>query len=163
MGSKGDLDTTDAACQNRFSDFFPERGTAQISARDAKKICNGEADGPVCPIREKCLEYALDRKERFGIWGGKSERERAKIAKTRREAAKEAERLREVAASADRRSAAAKRAWENRRTPAVASTSLKRLLAQGLITQGEYDQQVNRTKTRSTSGTQVKRGGRRAA
>ena len=161
MGSQGDLDTTDAACQDHFSDFFPERGTAQISARDAKKICNGESGGPVCPIREKCLEYALDRKERFGIWGGKSERERAKIAKARREAAKEAERAHEIAASAERRSAAAKRAWENRRTPAVASKiTMKHLLAQGLITQGEYDQQVNRTKTRSTRG---KSSNRRAA
>jgi hypothetical protein len=31
-----------------------------------------------------CLEYALESKERFGIWGGKSERERARIAKQRR-------------------------------------------------------------------------------
>ena len=165
MGALGDLDSTEASCVGLPDDFFPERGTAQISARDAKKICNGEIDGFVCPIRDKCLEYALERKERFGIWGGKSERERAKIAKGRRVAAKEQELAHEIAASADRRSAAAKRAWENRRNSAVASRpSLNKLLADGLITTGEHEQQSLRNKTRSTRGgkTNKARGQRRA-
>lgn len=165
MGALGDLDSTGAACMGSPDDFFPERGTAQISARDAKKVCNGEAGGPVCPIRERCLEYALERKERFGIWGGKSERERARIAKARRVAAKEQEQAWEVAASTDRRSASAKRAWENRRTPSVASRpSLNKLLADGLITAGEHKQQLLRNKTRSTRGGKTsKAGGQRAA
>ena len=92
-GLMGDLDTTHAACTGQAIDitvhpprdqFFPIRGTAQITARDAKTICNGEDGVPACPIREACLEYSLARKERFGIWGGKSERERARIAKQRR-------------------------------------------------------------------------------
>ena len=165
MGSLGDLDSTGASCVGSPDDFFPERGTAQISARDAKKICNGEADGLVCPIRGECLEYALERKERFGIWGGKSERERAKIAKNRRVAAKEQELAREIAASTERRSAAAKRAWENRRNPPVASRpSLNKLLADGLITTGEHEQQSLRNKTRSTRGSKTSKArGRRAA
>lgn len=52
--------------------FFPEKGG---STQEAKKICLG------CPVREKCLQYALERGEYFGIWGGKSERERRKMRK----------------------------------------------------------------------------------
>jgi WhiB family redox-sensing transcriptional regulator len=34
-----------------------------------------------CEVRAQCLEYALERDERFGIWGGLSERERRKLRK----------------------------------------------------------------------------------
>ncbi len=47
--------------------FFPEKGG---STREAKRICG------VCPVRGECLDYALSNDERFGIWGGLSERER---------------------------------------------------------------------------------------
>lgn len=47
--------------------FFPEKGG---STREAKRIC------AACPVREECLDYALANDERFGIWGGLSERER---------------------------------------------------------------------------------------
>jgi WhiB family redox-sensing transcriptional regulator len=52
--------------------FFPEKGG---STRDAKKVCVG------CEVRGECLEYALEHDERFGIWGGLSERERRKFKK----------------------------------------------------------------------------------
>jgi len=52
--------------------FFPEKGG---STRDAKKICSS------CEVRNNCLEYALENDERFGIWGGLSERERRKLRK----------------------------------------------------------------------------------
>lgn len=52
--------------------FFPEKGG---STRDAKKICSS------CEVRSQCLEYALENDERFGIWGGLSERERRKLRK----------------------------------------------------------------------------------
>jgi WhiB family redox-sensing transcriptional regulator len=52
--------------------FFPEKGG---STRDAKKICTS------CEVRSQCLEYALHNDERFGIWGGLSERERRKLRK----------------------------------------------------------------------------------
>ena len=52
--------------------FFPEKGR---STRDAKKICAS------CEVRTRCLEYALQNDERFGIWGGLSERERRKLRK----------------------------------------------------------------------------------
>ena len=50
--------------------FFPEKGG---STREAKKVCRG------CEVRADCLEYALERDERFGIWGGLSERERRRL------------------------------------------------------------------------------------
>jgi plasmid maintenance system antidote protein VapI len=50
--------------------FFPEKGG---STRDAKKICLG------CEVRSQCLAYALNHDERFGIWGGFSERERRRM------------------------------------------------------------------------------------
>lgn len=50
--------------------FFPEKGG---STREAKKVCQS------CEVRRECLEYALANDERFGIWGGMSERERRKL------------------------------------------------------------------------------------
>jgi len=50
--------------------FFPEKGG---STREAKRICGG------CEVRAECLEYALAHDERFGIWGGLSERERRRL------------------------------------------------------------------------------------
>lgn len=50
--------------------FFPEKGG---STREAKRICQG------CEVRDACLEYALAHDERFGIWGGLSERERRRL------------------------------------------------------------------------------------
>jgi WhiB family transcriptional regulator, redox-sensing transcriptional regulator len=50
--------------------FFPEKGG---STREAKRICS------TCEVRAECLEYALEHDERFGIWGGLSERERRRL------------------------------------------------------------------------------------
>ncbi|GAA1710499.1 hypothetical protein GCM10009809_03550 [Isoptericola hypogeus] len=50
--------------------FFPEKGG---STREAKKVCTS------CEVRAECLDYALANDERFGIWGGLSERERRKL------------------------------------------------------------------------------------
>ena len=52
--------------------FFPEKGG---STREAKRVCL------TCDVRDECLEYALENDERFGIWGGLSERERRKLKK----------------------------------------------------------------------------------
>jgi WhiB family transcriptional regulator, redox-sensing transcriptional regulator len=50
--------------------FFPEKGG---STREAKKVCRS------CEVRAECLEFALENDERFGIWGGMSERERRRL------------------------------------------------------------------------------------
>ena len=52
--------------------FHPEKGG---STREAKKVCLN------CEVREECLQWALDNDERYGIWGGMSERERRKLKK----------------------------------------------------------------------------------
>lgn len=63
----------DALCaQTDPEAFFPEKGG---STRDAKKVCTA------CPVRQECLDYALEKDERFGIWGGLSERERRRLRK----------------------------------------------------------------------------------
>jgi WhiB family redox-sensing transcriptional regulator len=54
--------------------FFPERGA---STREAKSVCRG------CEVRSECLEYALAHGEKFGIWGGLSERERRRVRRQR--------------------------------------------------------------------------------
>ena len=52
--------------------FFPEKGG---STREAKRVCLS------CEVRVECLDYALAKDERFGIWGGLSERERRRVKK----------------------------------------------------------------------------------
>lgn len=64
---------SDALCaQTDPEAFFPEKGG---STRDAKKVCGA------CNVKSQCLEYALANDERFGIWGGLSERERRRLRK----------------------------------------------------------------------------------
>lgn len=43
--------------------------------KQAKAIC------AICPVKQECLDYALRNEEVYGIWGGKTTRERAKISK----------------------------------------------------------------------------------
>lgn len=50
--------------------FFPERGA---STQEAKEVCRG------CRVCEDCLVFALANGEKFGIWGGLSERERRRV------------------------------------------------------------------------------------
>lgn len=54
--------------------FFPERGT---STREAKEVCRG------CVVRDECLDHAIAAGEKFGIWGGMSERERRRVRRAR--------------------------------------------------------------------------------
>ena len=64
-----------ANCRGADADlFFPERGA---STRRAKAICRA------CEVRVECLEYAIANSEKFGIWGGLSERERRRIRRER--------------------------------------------------------------------------------
>jgi WhiB family redox-sensing transcriptional regulator len=55
--------------------FFPETGE---SPDPAKRVCRA------CEVRAECLDYALDRGERFGVWGGLSVGERLDLARQRR-------------------------------------------------------------------------------
>lgn len=51
--------------------FYPEKG--QDTTKAAKRVC------AECPVLAPCLEQALARSERFGVWGGMTERERRRI------------------------------------------------------------------------------------
>lgn len=62
--------------------FFPDKGE---STAPAKRVCMG------CEVRTECLNDALSHGERYGIWGGKSERERRKIKRDRLRATAPAE------------------------------------------------------------------------
>lgn len=77
----GDVDhwVVRALCRQVDPDlFYPEKGQL---ARQAKRIC---AD---CPVRQQCLDAALARDERFGVWGGMSTRERDQLRRQRRRSA----------------------------------------------------------------------------
>lgn len=69
FGENEDLSWHDRAlcAQTDPEAFFPEKGG---STREAKRVCGS------CDVAKECLEYALANDERFGIWGGLSERER---------------------------------------------------------------------------------------
>lgn len=58
--------------------WFPDVGGRTV---EVKEICHR------CPLEQACLEWALANHEHYGVFGGKSERERRKIARTRREMA----------------------------------------------------------------------------
>lgn len=65
----------DAACRGVLPDvFFPDEDPAA-----AKAICSS------CPVRLDCLAFAFEHKERYGIWGGLTEKERAALSPAERE------------------------------------------------------------------------------
>lgn len=67
------------ACRGVDPDIFYPASDEEAEA--AKAIC------AVCPVREPCLEYALANRERDGLWGGATERERRRIIRQRRKSA----------------------------------------------------------------------------
>ncbi len=68
-----------AACRGIDPDiFFP---VTDEEAGPAKAVCDA------CPVREACLEFALAAREKEGVWGGATERERRRIVRQRRKTA----------------------------------------------------------------------------
>lgn len=66
----------DALCAQMDPEiFFPDRGG---SSREGKQVCSS------CGVRDQCLDYAIKNDEKFGIWGGKSERELRQLKQRRR-------------------------------------------------------------------------------
>lgn len=77
-----DLETIDwqlrARCKGKPTDlFFP--GQWEGTARRAKRICYQ------CPVRQECLDYAVENNISEGIWGGMSKRERILYRKSLKE------------------------------------------------------------------------------
>lgn len=50
-------------------------------AEAAKAIC------ALCPVQEACLEYAIAAREKDGVWGGLTARERRRVIRRRRRTA----------------------------------------------------------------------------
>ncbi|WP_314220529.1 WhiB family transcriptional regulator [Streptomyces zaehneri] len=62
-----------AECRNEDPDlFFPigTSGPALLQTEQAKTVCRR------CPVREQCLEWAMETEQTLGVWGGTSEDER---------------------------------------------------------------------------------------
>lgn len=57
-----------AVCRDRDPDaFFPVTPEGE---REAIRVCMG------CPVRMDCLEFAIEARIRFGVWGGMTEKQR---------------------------------------------------------------------------------------
>lgn len=68
-----------AACKGLDPDvFYP---SSDEEADEAKAICE------ICPVRPLCLEHAITFRERDGVWGGLTERERRRVVRQRRKSA----------------------------------------------------------------------------
>jgi len=64
-----------AACADADPDLF--FGEAGHPGDEAKAICHG------CPVRQSCLDYAIEHSERFGIWGGLTFKQRLRFKRDR--------------------------------------------------------------------------------
>lgn len=53
-----------------YPEDFPDQQVRQIAVAAAKRLCNA------CPIKNDCLEYAIESNQRYGIWAGTSPSER---------------------------------------------------------------------------------------
>jgi WhiB family redox-sensing transcriptional regulator len=68
-----------AACRGLDPEiFYP---TTDEESAVAKGVCDQ------CAVRETCLEHALGSRERDGVWGGATEKERRRIIRQRRRTA----------------------------------------------------------------------------
>ena len=67
-----------AACQGLESAIFYPADDGE--AESAKTVCEE------CLVRAPCLDYALEQRERDGVWGGSTEKERRRIQRQRRRA-----------------------------------------------------------------------------
>jgi hypothetical protein len=54
-----------------FPDDFPEPRVRLVATAAAKALCNS------CPIKNDCFEYAIESKQRYGIWAGTTPSERS--------------------------------------------------------------------------------------
>lgn len=61
-----------ANCRGKTKLFYPKVGGTR-QAQAAQAICRG------CAVREQCLDYALENREMFGVWGGLTEPERRRL------------------------------------------------------------------------------------
>jgi WhiB family redox-sensing transcriptional regulator len=70
-----------ARCRGVDPEVFYPVSDDDEDAEEAKSIC------ALCPVREACLEFALTTREKNGVWGGLTERERRRVLRRRRKTA----------------------------------------------------------------------------
>lgn len=69
----------DALCRQTDPELFmPDKGG---TTAPAKRICLA------CPVRRACLDYAVDSRQRWGIWGGVGQKELRRLINARTAAA----------------------------------------------------------------------------
>ena len=66
----------DAYCRDTGIDFFPETGF-NSKILPAIRLCE------VCPVKERCLEFAMNNNINWGIWGGKTAPNRRSLKRQR--------------------------------------------------------------------------------
>jgi WhiB family redox-sensing transcriptional regulator len=67
-----------AACRDSEANLFFPVGTTGPAAEhiiEAKAIC------AACPVKEECLQYALESNQEAGVWGGYAEDDRRRLRK----------------------------------------------------------------------------------
>ena len=60
-----------AACREADAEVF--FGTSREAEEAALALC------AICTVRAECLEHALETRERFGVWGGATEKQRKRM------------------------------------------------------------------------------------
>lgn len=70
-----------AACRGLDAALFYPADDDNEAIEVAKAVC------AQCPVKGPCLEYALDVREKNGVWGGFTERDRRRIIRQRRRSA----------------------------------------------------------------------------
>ncbi|MBV7673311.1 WhiB family transcriptional regulator [Streptomyces halstedii] len=76
---------THAACRDEDPDlFFPigTTGPALVQTEEAKAVCRS------CPVRQQCLDWALENNQDTGVWGGLGETERRTLKRRSRRQAR---------------------------------------------------------------------------
>ena len=74
-GQRGDWQSQGACLHADPDVFFPvsDAGASATQIRTARAICAG------CPVRSRCIDYAIEHREIQGIWGGTTDDERKKL------------------------------------------------------------------------------------
>jgi WhiB family redox-sensing transcriptional regulator len=72
-----------AACRDYDNVLFfgPDQGESELEKQSreasAKAVCQR------CPVSEPCLEFAMETNQKYGIWGGLTDKERASLKRRR--------------------------------------------------------------------------------
>ncbi len=61
--------------------FYPPSAPSPAHVQRIQNICSP------CPVRVECLDYAFAHQEKFGWWGGMSERDRRRLRRERQRTA----------------------------------------------------------------------------